>query len=483
VGLVGSNGPATACAGERNATTDLAGAFCFTLERRAHGVVRLSFEGNAYLQPTTRDVSLEEPPKVELQLSTDNATWSLVDPLQLIHLQLRSTPGERQRVHLRVLRPDAPPILLDDPPSLAAGLALDVELPSSQLGEPGAVELHASIGDDADHPVAHGSVQLLLTAPVTLRWTNELTAVRPELGFETSITATALGRPVTSGWIETRERGKVSGSAPVSMGQATVTNRFLAAGQHSVPFAARYVSAHPWLLAGPALEAELAISRPSAWVHLPWLVIGLGAAGWIFRGWWRPVRKNLVTQAAEQLLTPKPGLSAHQAGGPDAGYAGRVRDVHTGEVVAGALVRVLLPSVSAEALVTETLTDIEGRFNLGRLPALPEGTRFEVSSAEHSRLRLAPPAPGQLEIHIVSRRRSLLQRLTEWARERRWPDPTALTPAEVAARARRQSEPEVERWALDIQDAVFSNSPLDEHQEHALRGRAPGLTPPAPVKR
>lgn len=482
VALASATGSARDCDGRAMVTTSSTGAFCFALGANARGNARLSFEGNDYLHAAARDLSLDEQPAVELQLSTPTTTWALTEPTHPIHVEVHTGSGDRHRISLRVVRSGAPDRALDAV-VLGPDLSADVEVPSSALGGPGTVELVAVAGDDLRHPVATKSIGLLLTAPVELQWVAPPPAVRPELGFELQIRATALGQPVESGWIETRARTKVLGSAPVAGGLATVSNRFLAAGHGTIPFSARYVSEHPWLLGGSALEVDLVVSRPSAWIHLPWLLIGLGAAVWIFRAWWRPVRRNFASQPTVNTAAPSPGIIALDSGARDGRFHGSVRDAHTGDPIAGAWLRVLLPSVGIESVVTEVQADPGGQFNLGPLPNLPEGARFEITAQHHSRLRLAPPGPGQVEIRLMSRRRSLLQRLTEWVQARRWPDAASLTPGDVATRAQRMSEAEVERWALDIQDAVFGNGPIDEQRERALGGRTPALTPQAPVKR
>jgi hypothetical protein len=471
------------CSGGKVTTTSDSGAFCFELKGRAQGLARLSFQGNAFLHAATRDVPLDAQPKVELRASTPSGTWSLVEPTHPLHIELHSGTGDRYRLQLRVVRAAGEELPVDLQLTLGPDPSLEVEVPSAALGGPGTVQLMLLLGDDARRPLATQVLPLLLTAPVELQWAMEPSAVRPELGFDVQVRATALGLPIDSGWVETRARAKVLNSAPVAAGLATVSNRFLAAGQGSVPFAARYVSQHPWFLAGPPLQVELLVKRPSAWVHLPWLLIGLVAAVWIFRAWWRPVRRNFAPPAALHQPAPVPGISAHEPTPHDGSYRGLVLDVHTAEPIAGAWLRVLLPSVGVETAVAETRSDTRGQFGLAPLGVLPEGARFEITAPNHSRLRLVPPVPGRLEIRLMSRRRSLLQRLSEWAQERRWADARPMTPGDVAARARRNADAEVERWALDLQEAAFGSSPVDEQHERALKGRAPALTVPTPVKR
>jgi hypothetical protein len=112
-----------------------------------------------------------------------------------------------------------------------------------------------------------------------------------------------------------------------------------------------------------------------------------------------------------------------------------------------------------------------------------EGSRLEVEAPEHTRLRAPLPALGQLQIQMTSRRRALLAHLSDWARARSWQTVRTITPGEVARLARRSTEPETERWALDVEAAVFGIAPPGEPEEDALRSRTPGATNSPPYKR
>jgi hypothetical protein len=78
--------------------------------------------------------------------------------------------------------------------------------------------------------------------------------------------------------------------------------------------------------------------------------------------------------------------------------------------------------------------------------------------------------PGVIELSLISRRRALMDRLVRWAERRGkpWLRPTAEpTPAEIAATASLEAEPDVERWARGLERLAFGPVPPDAASEQA----------------
>ena len=93
----------------------------------------------------------------------------------------------------------------------------------------------------------------------------------------------------------------------------------------------------------------------------------------------------------------------------------------------------------------------------------------------HARLKRPLPQPGLLKIHLVTRRRALLNRLVDWAERMGYPWRTRIepTPADVRGTAARQDMPQVERWAESIEGAAFGPEAVDEARENEIRGQEP----------
>jgi hypothetical protein len=154
-----------------------------------------------------------------------------------------------------------------------------------------------------------------------------------------------------------------------------------------------------------------------------------------------------------------------------------VTDAHDGTPVVGARVSLLIPAFDGEGVAATTTTTEDGSFALRALSAdRPAGARLRVSAPHHATLTEPLPRDGVLSISVVARRRALIERLVNWARQagRPWsrgPEPTPLALARVARGEKRQ---DVEIWATAINEAAFGHAPPDElHDDALLRGEPP----------
>jgi hypothetical protein len=83
--------------------------------------------------------------------------------------------------------------------------------------------------------------------------------------------------------------------------------------------------------------------------------------------------------------------------------------------------------------------------------------------------------PGELRIALVTRRRTLLDRLVRWARARGtpWDGPREPTPGHVRRVAARAEADDVAGWAGSVEHAAFGPDPVDTAMERDVRDREP----------
>jgi hypothetical protein len=450
--------------------TDQQGRFCFVLSGTPPDRAEVRFEGDGYYAGAQRQFAIDlSPSRLKLELEVEAATWPLSSPEQRVRVSAHShaATDARHPVILELVRAGVTRTLAEGHVSVNEPAEFTID--PSGLGPPGTATLVARASDT---PSASDSSPIVISGRASLNWRSPLTAVRPELGFDVQIDVTSEHGPIESGWVETSVGNDRVGRSPVSAGVAVVSSRFIAAQQEAVEFRARYVPEHSWLVPGNDLVGTLPISRPPLWIHVPWLVVGALAAVWIFRAWWRPKRprrKRASVPAPE--IVPRPGAAVLEPGRPMSGWIGSVFDAHEGSPIAGARLVIGAPSVSGESVLTSACSDAEGKFSLSPVGAVPEGSRLQVYAPHHTHLSCSVPREGRVAIAMVSRRRAILEHLHEWAQTRGWDAPPLLTPARVAARARREERADTERWALRVEDVVFGPTPPDEEVESELTRR------------
>ena len=167
------------------------------------------------------------------------------------------------------------------------------------------------------------------------------------------------------------------------------------------------------------------------------------------------------------------GLLVEEAGGSELG--GQVLDAHTGEPVVGARVLVTAAALERAIELADVATDSSGRFALQVGTADSSPRSLKVSAVGYGELIRPLPRRGHLVIHLVTLRRSLLDRLVGWAERKGapWYEEHAPTPGEVATAARTKSAQEVELWASDIEAAAFGPEEPSPATERKLRDAEP----------
>lgn len=469
--------------------TDPEGAFCFDVPKGSDPAgekfdsAELVFAGSDYFGPARHTLTLTPTQvSVALELKLSAPSWALAQRTHAVSLRMTSEQdfAEKFRAQLWLKRGDAKPKRLAVQPISLRDEAR-FEIATEQLGAPGEAELIASL-DHGAHRIAEARAQVTLVGKVLLEWAGEFVQVRPDEGFETVVAVRTPHGPVGRGWVETYVGNNVVGIAKVDNGAATVLSRFSAPRRTSVAFSARYLSDAPHYIAGDPISGRLELMPPSAWKHLPWLLLLSAVAVWVVRTWRRPRSRKLPGSDNGGAHQGVAGLRVLDAGPSADGWVGSVRDAHTQELLSGVQLEIAIPRVDrGGALNATAISGADGTFALSPTSRqLPEGTRLVIRAAWHSTLTLPAPPLGAIEILLVARRRTLLQHFTRWTEQPGSPfalGPLA-TPGRVAERAAEKGLNQAENWARSIEEASFGPQPPDALTESRLIDLTPGTATP-----
>ena len=279
------------------------------------------------------------------------------------------------------------------------------------------------------------------------------------------------------GSVEARVMGRTVGIAPVREGAANVVVRVESSRRHEVAVTLHYLPDAPWWRPGPPLEARVTTVSPASWTRWTWIALAGLVAGWTVLAWRRP-RGRATRELPKPPLPPgRPKLELVQRVAPNSGWTGRVLDAHDGQPIARAELQILGPSFRGSATQHSTTTAHDGTFSLPPVPLpWPEGIQLRVTGVFHATLEQPLPPEGEVLVHLTTRRRALLQRLSKWVERRGAPysQPLDPTPGEVAAVGERQGEPAVAEWARGIEGAAYGPAPPSADLEESLVKREPG---------
>jgi hypothetical protein len=165
----------------------------------------------------------------------------------------------------------------------------------------------------------------------------------------------------------------------------------------------------------------------------------------------------------------------HASEDPHAGWTGRVIDAHEGVAISEARVVIERAGFEGVAVVASTFTDREGRFTLPATDPLGAGgePRLVIEAPLHSALHQRLPPSGELKIALVSRKRKILERLVEWARQRGRPfdaRPEA-TPGHVKRAAADGTK--TAAWADAVERAAYAPGGVDARAEEEIEKLKP----------
>jgi hypothetical protein len=156
------------------------------------------------------------------------------------------------------------------------------------------------------------------------------------------------------------------------------------------------------------------------------------------------------------------------------GWRGVVADAHDGTPVPGAVLEIHVPSFEGDGILASTTADDGGAFSL-EAPGVRADARLVVQSGDHSRYEQALPPPSVIHVALVTRRRTLVDRLVRWARRQGSPfdGPAEPTPGHVRRVAARSSSASIETWAGAVEQAAFGPAAVDEKVEQEVRAVEP----------
>jgi hypothetical protein len=465
--------------GELVIDTDGTGAFCFSLsDAKRRGVVELEFDGD-------RDYD-----KAETSVDVDSSRRSLL----LSFLRLGALPLESESHAITVSTGVDPPEEASSEPlqlrlvleerdgkrrdlakaTTQAGESAEFRVAARALGQPGPATLWVEFaGSDTIQP-AKKSGLITRTARVTLSPAGTLPTADPSDGVELNVAVGSALGAVPGGAVEGVVNGESVGAAPVSMGIAHVAMWFPLPTHGVIPVTLRYLPEAPWWVAGEPLSLSLPVAPPSPWRRVPWVIAAIGIAFWVVRTWWRPTRTEKPERDRVSVPPGRPSLDVVEVGPLRSGWKGRVLDAHDGTAIAGARISVMVPSFGGDGVGASDVADDDGAFTLSHVES-GEGARLEVTARYHSTLIRPLPPAGNVVVSLVSRRRSLLGRLVDWAGRmgRPWTLPGEPTPGHVAKVAAARRAADVEGWAEAVEAAAYGPETPDAEAEERIREREP----------
>jgi hypothetical protein len=465
--------------------TDAGGAFCVRSAIGViRGVLRLRFQGGAFFEKSETDFPFDlGRPLTRLTFEPEPRIVSLDRPTYAQGVRVTSLGTVAGDWHL-TLRDERAKVL-GTAVAGSDGYAR-IEVRTEDFAGPGRGELSAEL-DGA--PLGAGTAIHTIErhARVELALAGAPPEGDPEEGIAIAVQAATIRGDVPTGVVEVTIGGQPVGAARVQNGRAKVVARFGAGRAGRATAAVHYLPDTPWLEPGDALPVTLQIRPPSPWRRAPIVLLALALAAWMARApllarLRAPRRKSARTPLREehaeiQVLRPR------EASGD---WTGRVFDAHDGGALARATVSIVVPvfpGQESSGILARTTTSASGSFELPTMK-LRGDARLRVESPLHATFEEPLPAPAELAIPLVSRRRRLLERLVHWA-GREWGEGALAdpTPAQVALRAgadatalepsKRERADRVKSWARAVEQTVFDRAEVDERAERNVVTREP----------
>lgn len=286
-----------------------------------------------------------------------------------------------------------------------------------------------------------------------------------QLKFEVS----SAGKPLDQGVVEASDQGAHLVTAALSRGRSALT---IARSGRSRRVSIRYLPASPAYIADSPIEMDIQPTKAGAgFLALHWL--GLSAFFfWLAFAWLRP---RYQKSASPRRLPKKPTVSTvRHSKGP---IFGEVLDAHTGEPIGSATVRLSEVAAQGTRTLHEVTSGADGKFRFNAKYATGQQLRLSATTSSHMSLSSPVHAAG-LTLHLVERRRALVQRLGDWAKSQGSPwhrRPTA-TPGNVAALAQSLKDERRATWAAKVNAAAYGRTAPSEDVVEALR--QPAITSP-----
>jgi hypothetical protein len=456
--------------GELLLTTDKSGRVCIAVTGMASGSIELSFQdARGYFERTSHVVRLPESVGTSFEVGFDPplTTLSLDQPVQELGIVARARAGATPPAAAELVLS----IIADGSEQELGRAALDglgevhrLSVVSGSFGQPGPARLVGKLRTRNGEELAQANSALMRTATVALSVASG-SASSVEAGATLHIHAASALGPAPSGVVEARSRGLSVAAARVQNGTATL-NLPSAGTLLGATLTLEYIGAGAGWLSAPPLELRISAPGPSYARYVFWIAAAAVAALAVVLSWQRPPRPRPVSNALPPKVRARVEvLETFAAGG---GYAGHVRDAHEGTAISPAAVSFLGPGPNRPVLL-QVRTNRDGSFRV-ETAVFPSETLVEVTAPLHATLTAPLPAPGVIELSLISRRRALMERLVRWAERRGKPWTRAVgepTPADIASVASTEAEPDVERWARELERLAFGVNPPDAASEQA----------------
>ena len=376
------------------------------------------------------------------------------------------------------------------------------EVQASRLGPLGHGDLRVSFAGNTTTAPTDQSVAITRRTAVHLALKDAVDDRLPPTGVDglkIRVAASATCAPerckdVPTGTIQVRagpsSEAEILGAAALERGSAIVVVQFnpLGVPEGDATLTLRYVPDAPWLEAPPDRSVVVPIRAQGLWAHA--ILIAAGAAVLLWLAMARfpfAVRRSRRDDAARTsgVRAPAPRVELVRPG--DAGrWTGRVVDAHDGGAIAGARVAIERPAFRDVQVVVEQVSNAEGAFAM-RSDRTAPGDELVIEGPTHATVRRPLPAPGEIEVALIQRRRLLIEQLITWAKRRgrpfdARPEPTPAHVRQAAGRLEFAHEQpaqaaRLEQWAGAVEVAAFGGSPVDARVQAEVERLGPADAP------
>ncbi len=349
------------------------------------------------------------------------------------------------------------------------------EVPAKAFAGPGAGELRLRFDGTTALAKAAAAQPIVRRADVGLSLSHPVDVGDPEDGVAIDVDVKTSRGAVTSGVVEAMRGDESVGAGAVRDGKARVIASFSFERAGTVPLELRYVAATPFFRAGQPLDIEVAVRGPGIARQVIIALVVLAVTAWIVFSWRRSPMRAVVQIDDDKMPIPtgRAGVDVVRAEAGQTSYRGSVLDAHDGTPIADARLSVVAPAFQGDGIMTRATSNERGEFVLDA--AYRADARLIIDAPAHTKHEQALPKPGVLRITLVTRRRSLLDRLVRWAQRTGapfdvQPEPT---PGHVRRAAFRAQDEEVEVWARGVETAAYGPAMVDEHVEAQLSAGEP----------
>ncbi len=466
-------------------TTGERGDFCVVTGGRFAGAkFKASFAGNNHFEGSEAQASPvpenEQRADTSLRFESAPTTLDLDKESHILTVSVRISRLDAARLLLDSSKREKLSLLLSDERGTKLGEALTggdgkarFTIKSRDLAPPGNGELKLEFAGDKQLAAAKTSIAITRTATAVLDVPESVTG-DPDGGLAIDLEVGSSHGPVDGGIVEALLGNDAVGAGRVENGHVKLVVTFPGGAAGSIPISLRYVSSSPFWQAGPPSTVNIRVAGPSPIRQAVLGIVGLALAGWIVAKW----RRAPKSEKSDSLLPPPPSgrpeiLVLDRPSGLK-GWRGLVADAHDGYPIAGADLRILVPSFDGKGELASATTDNEGRFTLDLADA-PREARLVVEGSLHATYEQPLPAPSVLRVALVTRRRALLDRLVRWARVRGSPFDSSKepTPGHVRRVAARTGAGSIETWAEDVEHAAFGPTDVTREIEQGIVSAEP----------